>query len=192
MLHAGIADWKEADGRDAQQRRVEDLRAVRLGEAAELRVVAAAADVAVDFVTHATPSLDRPDAAVLLDGFDGAVERDPRHHLRVREMTAWTADFPDAFVGLIPTTLERLANRALERPARTFGRDALSPRLVERVEHLAVNVELQLRERGVPDPHRSRVLVSGQPVDRPLVEATIAFDAVHRLQLARISRNGAE
>ena len=59
--------------------------------------------------------------------------------------------------------------------------------LVERLGDLAVDVELQLRRGGVADPHRPRPLVAGQPLELPLVEAPLAGDPVHDLQLAGIA-----
>ena len=43
--------------------------------------------------------------------------------------------------------------------------DAHVPALVHRVDHLAVDVELELLVGGVADPHRRRALVPGEPVD---------------------------
>ena len=70
----------------------------------------------MDVASELAPALDRAGPAVLLDGADAAVEGDPRHHLRVREVLARPANLPDALVGLLPGVLEVQQEAALERP----------------------------------------------------------------------------
>src|SRR5271168_4646609 len=55
--------------------------------------------------------------------------------------------------------------------------------MVERVEDLAVNVELRLVYSGVADPDGARPLKSGQPRDLPLGKPPLATQAIHDLQL---------
>ena len=63
---------------------------------------------------------------------------------------------------------------------------------VQRGQHLAVDVELELLARRVPHPHRRRVLIPREPIDGELAEAALAGRAVHDLQVLGISSNGAQ
>src|SRR4029077_13227775 len=96
--------------------------------------------------------------AELLDRFHRAVDRDPRHHLRMGEMAPRPAHFPEALVGLAPDLFQVLEQRALHVPGGLVGGDAELARLVERIHQLAVDVELQLRRRGIADAQRRRAL----------------------------------
>jgi hypothetical protein len=65
-------------------------------------------------------------------------------------------------------------------------------RLVERVDHLAVHVELELLVRGVPHAHGLRRGVAGEPRQLELGEHALAGQAVHDLELRRGAGGGAE
>ena len=54
---------------------------------------------------------------------------------------------------------------------------------VDRVEQRTPDVVLLLRVRGVPDPYRTRVGISGQVVELVLGELLLAADAVHDLDV---------
>jgi hypothetical protein len=56
----------------------------------------------MDLRTNLAPAIDRTIQLITLDGLHGAIERDPRHDLRMGEMTARTTDLPDAFIRLTP------------------------------------------------------------------------------------------
>ena len=84
------------------------------------------------------------------------------------------AHFPDALVGLLPDSLEMSTAAPLEMPRRPRSRDAATPRLMQRVHHLAEDVELELAVRGVADAHRPRALVAGQPGHLPLEQPALA------------------
>ena len=64
--------------------------------------------------------------------------------------------------------------------------------LVERLEHLAVDVELELLRGGVSYPNRPRPFVAGEPVELALVESPLARDPVHDLHVGRIAGDGAQ
>src|SRR4029079_94560 len=144
---ARIATGQEADERQQQQARVELLGAVRLRERAELGVEAVLADVPVDLVTECPPAVDRPFEVVLLDRPHGAVERDPGHHLGVDEMAALPADLPDSVVRLAPRLREVVEHAELQLPRIRIEGETVLSRLVEAVDHLAVDVELKLLAR---------------------------------------------
>ena len=64
-------------------------------------------------------------------------------------------------------------------------RHACLQRLKHRVGDLAEDVELQLPGGVIADPHRRRVLVSGQPRDDQLRQPPLSTHPVHDLDLAR-------
>src|SRR4051812_40115655 len=65
-------------------------------------------------------------------------------------------------------------------------------RLVERIENLAVDIELQLFGRSVSHAHGPRLLVALEPFELALVEAALAGEAVHDLEIRGIAGDGAE
>ena len=79
-----------------------------------------------------------------------------------------------------------------EAPGVVRGREALAARLVERVDDLAVDVELALVGRAVADADRLRALVAGEPGKLELGEPPLAGDAVHDLEVVRRARDRAE
>jgi hypothetical protein len=52
---------------------------------------------------------------------------------------------------------------------------------------LAVHVQLELLRSSVADPHGARALVAGQLVDLELGQTALAADAVHDLDLGRMT-----
>ena len=75
-------------------------------------------------------------------------------------MLAVAAPLPDAVIRLIPDLGEMLQHRAFEVPGLFVELQLGHPRLVEGVDQLAIDVELQLRMRGIADPHRLRALIA--------------------------------
>ena len=151
---AGVVAGQEADDRHHQHGGVEPLGAVRLGERVELGVEALVADLRRgsrrgSSATGPTgPS--RPNSSTLRDG---AVEREPGHHLRVGEVLARSAHLPDALVGMAPQALERRSSASSSGHefwcVPSSGMSAAGP--VQRGEDLAVHVELELLARRVAD-----------------------------------------
>src|SRR5690606_10664858 len=114
-------------------------------------IVTPGTDFGMNFVSKRTPAIHGTLEAEAFDVLDGAVERDPGHDLRVREMPAWSANLPDAFIGLTPDVLEPREQFELDAPV---GRPVLLTVVatqMKTVEHLAEHVELELRMRGVAD-----------------------------------------
>src|SRR4051794_6961955 len=102
-------------------------------------------NVLMDLVADGRPSLHRPFNTELLDGFHRTIKGDPCHDLRVGEMLARPAHFPDAFVGLAPRSL-KIVHERLADCLRTRARGhAAQPRLEHGVRNLAKDIELQLR-----------------------------------------------
>ena len=108
------------------------------------------------------------------------------------EVALRSAHLPDAFVRLAPGTFHELEDHFLERPGRSVRLEPGVARDVQRVEDLAVDVQLELVDRGVADAHRPGVLVPWQPVERQLRKPPLAGGAVHGLQLRRITAGSAK
>ena len=70
--------------------------------------------------------------------------------------------------------------------------DGAATALIQRVDDLAVHVELELLGSRVADAHRLRPLVPRQPGNLPLREPALAGRAVHDLQLVGLPGGGAQ
>src|SRR5207237_8418019 len=121
-------------------------------------------------------------------GAHGAIERDPRHHLRMDEVLRLAADLPDALVRLAPDPFEVVEEHLLQLPRVPLELEPVRTRLVERVDHLSEHVDLKLLARGVADAHRSRILVAAEPWQLELREPPPAAHAVHALDICRLAR----
>jgi hypothetical protein len=99
----------------------------------------------------------------------------------VREVLPRAAHFPDALVGGAPARLDVLDHLALERPRGLLGLEPAAACDVHAVDELAEDVELELTDRRVADPHRARAFVPGEPVEDDLQDAPLARGAVQRL-----------
>src|SRR4051812_15228173 len=113
-----------------QQARVEKLRAVRLHEAVALRVVTTLADLRMNLRAQLAPVLERTLEAVRLGILDAAIECDPRHDLRMREVLRRAANLPDAAIRLVPDLLQVLEQLTLQRPGSCRLLDAAQTCLV--------------------------------------------------------------
>src|SRR5258708_11422319 len=87
------------------------------------------------------------------------------------EVLAAGAYFRDALVGLVPDLFQMRQNCALQFPPRGAVGEAADAALVQRVHHLAEDVELKLVGGGVPDAYGLRAFVADEPRDRPFREA---------------------
>ena len=103
-------------------------------------------------------------------------------------MPARAAALPDAVIRLVPSPGQMIQHGAFHRPAGFIQFKFCHAPLVKGVDQFAVDVELQLRVRGVADPHRLCALVAGQPGGLPFQEAVLAHDAVHDLHVRRRTR----
>ena len=155
-------------------------------------VVRLPAHVVVHLVPQRAPALDWPFAPVLRHEPDGAVERDPAHHLRMGELSARAAHLPDPLVGLAPDALEALEQAPAERPGVVRRRQPRRARLVERVQDLPVDVELELSCGLVAGPDGPRPLVALEPGELELGEPPLARDPVQRLRPVGRARDRAQ
>ena len=80
---------------------------------------AAAADLLVDLGADPPPAFDRPASPNFSTLLIAAIERHPRHDLRMGEVPAFAAHFPDAVVGPPPDRLEMIEQRLLQSPSRS-------------------------------------------------------------------------
>ena len=64
------------------------------------------------------------------------------------------AHLPETLIGLSPDLGEVLEHRALERPLLNARVEPTAARLVQRIHHLAEDIELQLPVRGIADTNR--------------------------------------
>ena len=110
----------------------------------------------------------------------------------MREVPSRTADLPDPLVRLLPRGFQEVDQQPLQRPRLRIRLNSRAKGHVQRVHDFAVDVELQLIDRGVPDADRPRPLVSGQPVERELRQPPFSARPVHRLQIGRIASDGSE
>jgi hypothetical protein len=156
-----VVRGQKAHEGDHQQAGVQLAPPEILYEGAKLCVEAARARRRVDLGANPAPVLHRALEAEVFDAAHGAVEREPRHHLRVREMPPRTADLPDPLVRSVPVVNHEIDERPLELPGRLLGRDSRRLRQVQSGHDLTVDVELELLRCGVADPDRARAGVPG-------------------------------
>ena len=98
------------------------LRVEKLGQASYLLgCVRAKEGIVVDPIADRRPAIERSFEPVLLDPLDGAIHRDPGHHLGVGEVPRRAAHFPDAAIRFVPVRFEELDERMLDAP-RAVGR----------------------------------------------------------------------
>src|SRR2546430_2844541 len=113
---------------------------------------------------------------------DSAVECDPAEHLR-REMVAWlAAHLPHPRIGLGPAGGSHVGEVRDEFLDLRVQLAELLAVEVERVQQLAVHVELRLAPGAVAHAHGPRVAPAGQVRQLALRQIVLAADAVHDLQ----------
>jgi hypothetical protein len=99
-------------------------------------------------------------------------------------MPWFAAHLPDARVGLRPAPRRGVGEIRDERLDLRMQRAQPLAVGEERVEQLAVHVELHLVPRAVPDAHWSRVAPAAQMCELAFGQVVLAADAVHDLQRA--------
>src|SRR5205814_7497682 len=110
----------------------------------------------------------RPLAPVELGDPDDAVERDPGHHLRMREVSRLATDLPDALVGQAPAVDHGAGDPSEELPEDGVDLAAVLPVDPDRVEQLAEDVELERGGGAVADSYRQRAQGALWPVELDL------------------------
>src|SRR5437016_12780462 len=166
------------------------LRAIGLHKTVSLRVNCLGEDLFADRLCDSFPVFKLP--LVVTAIFGGAIEGDPRHDFRVGEVLRLGANFPDAFVRLSPHALVMAEKNAAHLGAPWRDRQSTLARLRSDVGKFAIDVELQLKRRGIADADRRGFLIPGQPRNGPLVEPALTSHAVKRLNLLRAAGDGAD
>src|SRR6185503_6823550 len=105
-----------------------------------LRIKAVRAYLRMNRRPHFSPAIDRSVEPEFLDRSNRAIERDPRHHLRMGEVARAAPHFPDPLVGLPPDGFEMQEEAAFQSPGRIAGGESGAARDIKGVEHLAIDV----------------------------------------------------
>ncbi len=188
-----IRRGQEADQRHVQQGGVQLGGAVELREGVAVGVEAPDADLVVDLGSQRRPAVQRAGQARLGDALDRPVGRHPGHDLGVDEVPPRPSDLPDALVRLTPSGLQEVHQLGLQGPgvvaAVHLGRH---PGHMQRVQYLAVDVELELFDGAVADPYGRRTLVAGQPRHFVLGEPAFTADPVHDLDPGGVTGHRAQ
>src|SRR5690606_29546074 len=120
------------------------------------------------------PAFERRPHPELLRALDRAIEGDPRHHLRVREVLPSAAHFPDALVRLIPDAFEMIDECPRHLPGFGARVETSLPRVIQRVHQLTEHIQLELAMCRIADAYGRRLLVAREPGHFPLGEAALA------------------
>ena len=114
---------------------------------------------------------------------DGAVEGEPAHQLRVQEVLAVAADFPDAVVGFLPARGGGVGGPDQELTFRGFEPVELFGERPGGVQELAEHVELELAPGCVADADGPAVPPAREVGELALGEVVLAADAEHDLEV---------
>src|SRR5688572_10817104 len=159
--HPGVSRGQKPDEWNHEQTRIQLDRIIRLSERAAFLTVAPRTHIVENLLTQGFPPVEIAGEIELLDRLHRAIERHPRHDLRVREMPAWPADLPNAFIGFAPVLFHKLDEMPLQVPRIRPGTDAHAPGEMHRVHDLAVDIELKLFGRRVSNAHRLGAFITG-------------------------------
>ncbi len=113
---------------------------------------------------------------------DQPVHRRPAERARVRVRPPAGAHFPEALVGLAPVPDDEVAEGD-ERLGGLAVESAAAPgELRGGVDHFAVDVELELVARSVPQAHRPRTAVSGPRLELPFAPGAPPVEVVEHAE----------
>ena len=185
--HPRVIGGDEPDDRHHEVGGVERVTTERLRERAGCLVPALGHDRIGDFVPAHFPPVDAGAGVETVGQRDGTVQRNPAHELAVQEVAARAPDLPDAVVLFLPPFRGEVG-QVSEEPARDVV-DAvqLLRQSMDRVEQLAVHVELSLVPGAVADPYRRAALPAGEVGELALAQVVFAPDAVHDLQVGTLA-----
>jgi hypothetical protein len=156
-----IVRGQKAHQRNHEQARVQLLRPVCLDKALATAAEAVRAHICMNPSSHISPLFDRRWQFMLFSSLDGSIHRHPGHDLRMSEMLPGAADFPDSLIRVCPDAGDVISELALDG-LRSCGRsEAGEARMMQRIRHFSVNVELVLAGGGISYANRARRLVAG-------------------------------
>src|SRR5689334_17717358 len=139
----------------------------------------------VNLLPQVSPVVSGTIEAELLDCAYGSVEGDPGHDFRMSKVAGTATHFPDPLVWLVPYRLKMLNQCPLKVPGSITRGKPHPTCLIKRVQHLTVDIQLQLIRSGVANAHRRGPFVSGQPGYFVLGEPSFPGKAIHDLHLGR-------
>src|SRR5215831_11718113 len=105
------------------------------------------------------------------------------------KLAAWAAHFPDALVRLMPLRLEEIHQQLLHAPRVFVCGHAVTLSNVERIEDLAIDIELKLTMGGIANTHRRAVFITTEPIQFHFGQTAVTHDAVHGLKFVRLASN---
>ena len=123
---------------------------------------------------------------------DRAIEGHPGHHLRMGELSWFSARFPYALIRLPPDCF-KMFEQQNEDAEMNLGVTAHTVLGVEEaVQYLSVDIELHLRGSCIADAHGAGVLIAREPHCLPLLKLPLATQPVHDLDLLRTAGQRAQ
>ncbi len=139
-------------------------------------------DLLVDLVAHLEPAAAIGREGPLVGEAQAPVDGDPAHELRVDEVAPSAANLPDPFVGFVPV-IAHVIEQALQLAPQVIGdRSAVFVVEIDRIEQLAVDIQLGLLKRAVSDANRPRAPVSLEVIQGLLLELLSPIDGVDGLK----------
>src|SRR5262245_13001845 len=100
----------------------------------------------------------------------------------MQELPGPASDLPNTLIRTPPIFLQPLQYTLKILPFGMRNRLTVFIREIDRVHHLAINVQLQLFVSGIADPHGPGILITAKLVKRDLFQILPAVYAVHDLQ----------
>src|SRR3954454_24658559 len=117
----------------------------------------------MDVLAQSAPALGWARQPKFLDRANRAIKREPRHDLGMGELSPSATNFPKPFIGQVPNLLKVLDELSLEVPRRLARGQSHPARLIKRIEHLAIDVQLQLVGGSIADPNRCGIFIAPKP-----------------------------
>src|SRR4029434_8172742 len=111
---------------------------------------AAATDLRVHLCTQLAPANEGRLQLVPFGFLDRAIDRNPRPHPRMREVTLRAAYLPYPVVRLFPIRRDEVDQHALEAPGVRVQVETGASREAQRIDHFHVDIDLCLPGRSVP------------------------------------------
>ena len=180
--HPRIGGGHKKDQGHHQVRGVQGLAAVILDESLAVFAPALFHNILKDFVPGLFPLGPVGRKRAGLGQPQGPIHGHPAHQLGIDEMLAPAAHFPNALVLLLPMLHHPVGQAAQMLPEVKGNGRAVLVVDIDRIQQLAVNVQLQLVIGPVANPHRAGAFVAIQMPQGFLGQLMAAVNAVHNLQ----------
>ena len=136
-----IVRRKKANQRHHQDASVEVFASVILHKGIHIRIEAPPANLLMNGITKVCPSWYIYGEPAQFRHFNQTVDSNPRHHLRVDKMSAWTAHLPNALVWPLPARFQEFQHGQSDFATRMLGRSQPGcARLKKCVRHLPEDI----------------------------------------------------